>query len=142
MIAYSFFPRLKAANHRVTSPPTTLYNCIAWAVGDTNNWWQAGLHWPFPTHPLDDTVAELKRVFESLGYQECPIGDLEPGFDKVALFAVSEYYTHAARQLDDGKWTSKLGNEDDIEHDSPESVAGGIYGEVVHFMKRTKPDAI
>jgi hypothetical protein len=37
-----------------------------------------------------------------------------------------------------GKWTSKLGNEEDIEHDTPESVAGGLYGDVVLIMKRKR----
>jgi hypothetical protein len=47
-------------------------------------------------------------------------------------------YTHAARQLPDGQWTSKLGKYVDIEHSAPEDVAGGVYGEVMQFMKRLK----
>ena len=142
MIAAALFPRLVAENHRITSPPDTTYNCIGWAAGDVANWWQAGLYWPFPSHPLDDTVAELRKVFQSLGYTECPSGDLEPGFDRVALYGISERYTHAARQLPDGRWTSKLGTEEDIEHDSPDVVAGGVYGEVALFMKRKQVDPI
>jgi hypothetical protein len=61
---------------------------------------------------------------------------LEPGFEKVALFGSSLYYTHAARQLPNGKWTSKLGKAEDIEHDSPDIVAGGVYGELVQVMRR------
>ena len=136
MISAVLFPRLTPQNHRVTSPPSVLYNCIAWAAGDAKNWWQPGLHWPFPTNPLDETLAELTRVFQFLGYVECPNGDLEPDFEKVALYGAADCYTHAARQLHDGKWTSKLGNEDDVEHDSPEMIAGGIYGEIALFMKR------
>ncbi len=71
MIPTDLFPRLTVHNHRTTSPASTLYNCIAWAQGDTQNWWQPGLHWPFATHPLDDTIEELKRVFEALGHSEC-----------------------------------------------------------------------
>jgi len=142
MISTILFPRLTAANHRVTSPPSTSYNCIAWAVGDTQNWWQPGLHWPFPPHPLDDTITELKRVFETLGYQECSDGGLEQGFEKVALYGLAGSYAHAARQLSDGLWTSKLGNDDDMEHDTPEAVAGGIYGQVELFMKRIASETI
>lgn len=136
MIHFPQFPRLTPTNHRVTSPPSIVYNCIAWAAGDASIWWQSGLHWPFASHPFDDTVEELKRVFQTLGYEECPAGDLEPGFEKVVLFGVSGQYTHAARQLPSGKWTSKLGTEDDIEHDSPETVGGGIYGDVALFLRR------
>ena len=45
-------------------------------------------------------------------------------------------YTHAARQTADGKWSSKLGKAKDIEHDSPDDVAGSIYGEVVQILER------
>jgi len=38
--------------------------------------------------------------------------------------------------LPSGKWTSKLGRLEDIEHDTPDDVAGGVYGEVAGFMKR------
>jgi hypothetical protein len=142
MISTSSFPRLILHYHRVTSPATATYNCFAWAVGDTDNWWQPGLHWPFVTHPFDDTVEELKRVFRTLGYEECPAANLESGFEKVALFGVADQYTHAARQLSDGKWTSKLGAEEDIEHESPDAVGGGIYGEVVLYMKRKQANSI
>jgi len=71
-----------------------------------------------------------------LGYEPCDDDRLEVGFERVALYGNSFCYTHAARQLPDGRWTSKLGKREDVEHDSPEDVAGGIYGEVVQFMKR------
>jgi hypothetical protein len=61
---------------------------------------------------------------------------LESGFEKVALYGSGAFYTHASRQLADGRWTSKVGRSEDIEHDSPGDVAGGVYGEVVRFMKR------
>ena len=60
---------------------------------------------------------------------------MEPGFEKVALHGDIFFYSHAARQLPDGKWTSKLGKDQDIEHDTPFDVAGGLYGEVVQIMK-------
>jgi hypothetical protein len=38
----SDFPRLTPGNHRVTSPATPAYNCVAWAAEDTEHWWQPG----------------------------------------------------------------------------------------------------
>lgn len=38
--------------------------------------------------------------------------------------------------MPDGKWTSKLGHDVDIEHDTPEDLAEGIYGTVMHYMRR------
>jgi len=75
-------------------------------------------------------------MFESLGYVPCEGSQLEPGFEKVALYAAGMFYTHAARQLPNGLWTSKLGKAEDIEHDAPDDLAGGLYGEVVQIMRR------
>ena len=36
----------------------------------------------------------------------------------------------------DGKWTSKLGDWEDIDHDSLAAVEGVFYGKAVSFMKR------
>jgi len=43
--------------------------------------------------------------------------------------------THAARQLENGRWTSKLGELEDIEHDL-HHLASGAYGAVVQILKR------
>ncbi len=43
--------------------------------------------------------------------------------------------THAARQLASGRWTSKLGKAEDIEHDLHD-LEGDLYGIVVLLMKR------
>lgn len=131
------FPRLTAENHEHTSPRDVSYNCIAWATGDTSHWWQPGVYWLFDVSRDEYGIAALEKVFRTLGYVECSSGDLEDGFEKIALYGSGFMYTHVARQLPDGRWTSKLGKEEDISHDSPDNVAGGIYGEVVEFMKRS-----
>lgn len=132
----SAFPRLTADNHRAASPPTVEYNCIAWAAKDTERWWQPGTHWPIAAPPGEWGIAVLEGALRALGYEPCDTDRLEVGFEKVALFGDALFYTHAARQLPDGTWTSKLGKAEDIEHDTPEDVAGGIYGEVVQYMQR------
>ncbi len=137
MIPDPNFPRLTPENHRRTSPPTPDYNCIAWSAGDAEHWWQPGVYWPAEVPLGDYGVGVLIRAFQSLGYEACEDGRLEPGFEKVALYGSSSFYTHAARQLPDGRWTSKLGKAEDIEHESPDDVAGGIYGEVDEFLKRS-----
>jgi hypothetical protein len=47
------FPRLTAQNHRSTSPATPDYNCVAWAAGDLEHWWQPGVYWLPPDWPHD-----------------------------------------------------------------------------------------
>jgi hypothetical protein len=133
------FPRLTPDNHRDTSPVDRRYNCIAWAAEDPDHWWQPGTYWLPTDWPANDYgIGALERAFQTLGYEDCGTdASLESGFIKVALYAESGFlYTHAARQLPSGKWTSKLGRSVDIEHDTPEVVAGGLYGEVVQIMKR------
>jgi hypothetical protein len=78
----------------------------------------------------------LEGAFRALGYEPCADGHPEAGYEKVALYGNTTFYTHAARQLPSGKWTSKLGPFEDIEHDTPDDVAGGVYGEVMVFMRR------
>jgi hypothetical protein len=139
MIPGPEFPRLTAENHRITSPATAEYNCVAWSAGDTSHWWQPGVFWPVDAPPNDFGVGVLAQAFAALGFADCEHGDLEAGFEKVALYRESAFYTHIARQLPDGKWTSKLGRAEDIEHETPEDLAGGVYGVVVQFMSRALP---
>lgn len=128
------FPRLTPANHRVTSPPSSDYNCVAWAAGDTDRWWQPFSYWPVSAEEYGPE--ELAAAFLALGYEDCDGPAREDSHLKVALYSSGAFYTHAARQLPSGQWTSKLGAEEDIEHDTPEDVGGGVYGEVFRYMKR------
>lgn len=138
MTLYELFPRLTPGNHRVTSPATPDYNCVAWSAGDTERWWWPGAYWPINIPPGDYGIGVLEQAMNALGYEDCGTLDLrpEPGFEKIALYGNSFLFTHAARQLPTGKWTSKLGKMVDIEHDTPDDVAGSDYGEVVEIMKR------
>lgn len=78
------------------------------------------------------------RGFETLGYVTCPDSVLEKGWEKVALFAkANDEPAHAARQLESGRWTSKLGGSKDIAHEL-EAVCGPYYGNPVLFMKRPR----
>jgi hypothetical protein len=74
MIAREAFPFLTPQNHHITSPPSIDYNCIAWAVCDSEHWWQPGTFWPIPVQTTDFTVAALVQAFEHLGYAGCGIG--------------------------------------------------------------------
>jgi hypothetical protein len=139
MTTSNLFPRLTPENHRTTSPETTDYNCIAWAVHDTEQWWQPGVHWPTPAVAGEYGIEVLHAALRALGFQPCSDGSLETGYEKVAVYGDAVYYTHASRQLRNGKWTSKLGAAEDIEHDAPDDVAGGVYGQVRQFMRRAVP---
>ncbi len=132
-----FFPNLGDQNHRKTSDWDLTYNCIAWAAGNSDQWWgvETGYYWPDGAG-VGRGVTNLIEAFETLGYVPCCNGKLETGIEKVALFAQGTEWTHAARQLSNGNWTSKLGQAEDIEHTLPELVEGTYYGSVHCFMMR------
>ncbi len=130
----SIFPALAADGYVVSSPETAAYNCIAWAVGESDRWWEPGIYWPVQA---GDDLAALASLFASLGYDPCDDAGLEPGYEKVALYAGElDDWTHAARQLPDGWWTSKLGQGADIVHRTPQALMGNEYGQALAIMKR------
>lgn len=129
------FPRLKKSTFRVCSPETPEYNCIGWAIGRSDLVvWPIGMSWP-PTCPCEETVDAFKDAFRILGYEPCSDGRHERGFNKIALYAHGNKPKHAARQISDGKWTSKVGRSFDIEHNL-EDLEGEHYGKVVMFFHR------
>lgn len=143
MTLEGLFPGLRSGEYRVVSPQTTNYNCIAWAAGDTERWWwpTGPYYWPTGA-PRERTMASFIAAFEGLGYVSCPNGDPEPGMEKVALYASDAGPEHAARQLADGRWVSKLGRLEDIEHATVNGVEGAHYGRVVHYMRRARGSGI
>ncbi len=137
-----FFPKLFEVGYSITSPETPNYNCIAWSAGDNESWWwpdsQEIYYWP-PEVERKETIDAFIKVYEILGYEVCKDGELEEGFDKIAIYInEKDKPTHAARQLNSGAWTSKLGISEDITHFTLDDLMGSIYGSVAVFMKRLK----
>lgn len=138
------FPGLARSPFRTTSESTPNYNCIAWAVHETDRFW-----WPDP-HPdaywptgvaMEETLDAFVEALASKGFVQCSDPALETGFEKIALYVDQPNHpTHAARQLADGRWTSKLGRGIDIEHETLNSLEGPTaYGSVARFLKRQIP---
>jgi len=139
------FERLSTTNFRITSPLDVYYNCIAFAAADSRRWWWptgpflGGQYWP-PEAPRENTVHAFVVAFQSLGFVPCDNDVLESRFEKVAIYAAAGVPKHAARQLPNGEWTSKLGSGFDIIHDDPHCVSGREYGEVVTLLRRPLTD--
>ena len=140
------FPCLEGRDYAVTSDNTDVYNCIAWALGESDRRWDpyttGGDYWPDDL-PRDDALSTFVALFEYLGFAEC--GGLEPeeGIERIAIYAEGDRFTHVARQLDSGRWTSKLGDLWDIEHEQLEDLEkptgnqrGQHYGEAKVIMCR------
>ena len=84
------------------------------------------------------SVQAFVAAFATLRYEPCDDGNLEEEFEKVAIYGLSHgAVKHMARQLRTGRWTSKLGKLEDIEHGSPSELEGNEYGFVIQYMRRT-----
>ena len=132
------FPGLRYdLGFQITSPSNHDYNCIAWALGKDDCWM-----WPeedaegvtaWPGSSVDTDIQSLMEAFKRLGFEECDDECLEEGKLKIALYCYpgTTECTHAARQLANGLWTSKLGESNDIQHSTPYTIQGRLYGNVV-----------
>ena len=138
----SDFPNLRSDNHFETDPTINKrYNCIAYAAGDINKWW-------WPTKPSywpqgiarEVTLKSFVRVFANLGYEPCVDGSVEEGYEKVVIYVdpSTNEPTHAAKQQQDGSWSSKMGQGPVITHLEPENLSGPKYGEPLQYMRRAR----
>jgi hypothetical protein len=140
------FPGLDDGNHEITSERSGVYNCIAWAAGDDSRWWwpDAGddlgiSYWPDGA-PRSEEPGCFVSAFVTLGHAICKDGSLEEGLEKVAIYHLDYGRpTHAARQLPDGAWTSKLGQGFDVSH-TLEAIEGPAYGLATLFLARPRQD--
>jgi hypothetical protein len=67
---------------------------------------QGAYPWPEGV-PRAVTVEAFLAAFATLNYQACETADPETGVEKLAIYCLAGKPTHAARQLPDGRWTSK-----------------------------------
>jgi hypothetical protein len=87
--------------------------------------------------PSNETLEAFEAAFATLRYVRCTDASLELRYEKIAIYAsTAGVPTHAARQLHTGRWTSKLGHLEDIEHSSPDALISNSYGSPVLFMRR------
>ena len=147
------FPNLKPDGYCVTSDDTwnasIRYNCVAHAAGDNQRWWWPDaeevvgyvVYWP-PGVAFEVTLNAFIEAFKTRNYVPCDDfnSDLEPGFEKIAIYVdpITDEPTHAALQLPSGSWTSKLGDWEDIEHETLVSLESDVYGRPTKVMKRPR----
>jgi hypothetical protein len=128
------------AGYRVTSKKDATYNCVAFAMGDTSKWWDPsplpGLYWPEGT-VRSPHLDSLIGACEHEGFEVCKSGDLEEGFEKIALYVDDNgFWAHVAKQVGN-QWCSKLGDEEDVLHPTAHCFGDSAYHwHWVHFMKR------
>jgi hypothetical protein len=132
-------PGLSTSPYEIKSARDPKYNCVAYAVGDTNQFWYdayiSGYYWP-PGVPSADTLEGWIQVFTDHGYIETNDAGLEIEYERIAIYASAEGPEHVARQKASGVWTSKMGKGHDIDHVTLEALEGATMGKVIKIMKR------
>lgn len=142
-----WFPNLKNDSHfKITSNCTPEYNCIAWALGmndvwigldHPNNypwaWWPQGI-------PCNEKKESLISLFQHFGFKITDNPNPENNFDKVALYANHEGWTHAARVIGEGILHSKIGTAWDIHHSGGNLFTETEYGSIYVYMRRAISD--
>jgi hypothetical protein len=96
-------------------------------------------YWPNGA-PLTREASSFIRAYEILGWEVCQSTTPEAGYEKLAVYAYSDgSFAHAARLNDDGSFSSKLGDWEDIRHETldalEEQLPDQAYGKVTAFMR-------
>jgi len=80
------FPNLRISGYSITSPATPEYNCIAWAAGEAESWWEPDplslYYWPSNT-PRQYTAEAYIKAYEKIGYTVCNNSAYEEDFEKI-----------------------------------------------------------
>lgn len=139
------FPKLNLADFEITSPQDYFYNCFAWAGSDDQNVWQPSTNpiYCWLTGEIGDTPDNFKKQFAFLGYKEqTENANFEEGVEKIAFYIDRDgIVRHASRQLEDGQWTSKLGQGGhDIRYKKLDGLECEDYGCVGFILKRLKSE--
>lgn len=132
------FPSLNPSNCERKSDEDFNYNCLAFVLGDQDNWWeppaQFGFYWP-PGFPEDVSVQTVTAIIMLHGFVVELEPDANPITDSIAIYAKGEEWTHFSK-FTHGTWTSKIGEDHDILHSSLEVLQGDLYGRVVKILSR------
>ena len=128
MLRSKSFPNLKADTFVGIGPSSQRYNCIAWTLGVRDEW-----VWP------GEKLSDFDALYSKAGFTPLASMDatLDPSLEKVVVYGIKKgndvTVTHGARQDASGAWTSKLGTQPLIRHQTLEALNGPSYGEPVRI---------
>jgi hypothetical protein len=146
------FDDLTRTLYKVVSPHTDKYNCIAYAAGDKSRWWwpdpYGQYYWP-PKAVREQTVEAFDGMFRLFEYTDSVNSESCISSERVAIYydpvgsppdTWAGMPTHAARQMINRRWRSKLGEWHMIEHSTLECLNGRFpaYGEPIAILARRR----
>ncbi len=129
------FPNLTFESFKYTSEKTDDYNCAAWSIEIEDEW----IQFRDPKGMLDVSITTYINYFTNLGFSITNDKNFEEGVKKIAIYKnEQDEFKHVARLMSNGKWTSKIGDWEDIEHDTLEVLADRSYGKPCLIMEKRK----
>src|SRR5438034_10954897 len=136
------FPALSGSEYSKSSEADTAYNCFGFAVHDTKQYWQKvdvrGYYWPLKR---DDRLEDWIEALRLNNFVPTDDWSLEAEFEKVCIYVNEEGSPeHVSRQLASGKWTSKIGRLEDIEHSTLTELECVDYGKPKVMLKRKRAE--
>ncbi|PWT86179.1 MAG: hypothetical protein C5B56_12860 [Proteobacteria bacterium] len=105
-----------------------------WPDQDEQYQWPIGIE-------RKETLSAFVAFYEACGFLRCTDASVEEGYEKVVIYVLNDSVTHVALQLEDGSWTSKIGDLADIVHIDPSVVAGtgpNCYGVPKSVLRRAR----
>jgi hypothetical protein len=130
------FPNLQEGDFVGIGPSSQRYNCIAWTLGIRDEW-----VWP------GTRVEDFDKLYGKEGYKPLNSLDLshDPNVEKIVVYGLKPRngtgpmeVTHGARMDEQGRFTSKIGTQPLIRHNSADDLTGPSYGEPVRVYVRPR----
>ncbi|WIG95227.1 DUF6209 family protein [Myxococcus sp. SDU36] len=140
MLRSKSFPNLTEEKFVGIGPSTQRYNCIAWTVGVRDEW-----VWP------GTKVEDFDKLYADKGFKPLDTVDLshDPDLEKVVIYGLKPRsgtgpleVTHGALMDDQGRFTSKIGTQPLIRHNSADDLSGPSYGEPVRVYVRPRQSPV
>lgn len=138
-----WWPNLLRTTYTVIDKASMRYNCFAWSINRTDFWFAPDpqmnrvgkVFWP-PEVPREYTLDAFIQAYATFGFVLCDNTEVELGFEKVVLYGNNSIPEHAARQLPNGRWSSKIGEYEVIEHDLYAFDGGKYFSKIIIILKR------
>jgi len=113
-------------------------------MNDHENWWWPADdgYWPHGI-PKMCNMQNFILAYKMKGYRPCRSKRYVHGYEKIVIYKDKNGVpTHAAFQSLNGRWKSKLGKLEDIQHDMLESISNDGYGIPFQTLRRRNREAI
>lgn len=116
------------------------YNCISHTLNIKNKWsWPKSVdsdnYWPISN--ISETIDAFDEFYEYHGFTKTNMNKIYLGKNKIVLYSIGEIPKHAALQIKDDLYESKMGRGEIIRHD-PFDIENSIYGNIVRLYEKIK----